>query len=51
MHALHLIAEVDPDMHAEISTHVSMIKLFTGHGIEGLSTPKRFWSIMAEGSD
>jgi len=45
MHALHLIAEVDPDMHAEISTHVSMIKLFTGSGIEGLSTPKAFGAL------
>lgn len=43
--ALSLIADVDPDMHAEIVSHVSLIKLFTGRGIEGLSSPKAFGAI------
>jgi len=45
MRALDLIAEVDPDMYAEIVSHVSLIKLFTGRGIEGLSSPKAFGAI------
>jgi len=45
MKALSLIADVDPDMHAEIVSHVSLIKLFTGRGIEGLSSPKAFGAI------
>jgi hypothetical protein len=45
MKALALIAEVDADMHAEIVSHVSLIKLFTGRGIEGLSSPKAFGAI------
>ena len=32
-------------MHAEIVSHVSLIKLFTGRGIEGLSSPKAFGAI------
>lgn len=43
--ALDMIAEVDPDMHAEIVSHVSLVKLFTGRGIEGLSSPKAFGAI------
>ncbi|NCY01733.1 MAG: hypothetical protein EBX36_02200 [Planctomycetia bacterium] len=45
MRAMDLIAGVDPDMHAEIVSHVSMVKLFTGRGIEGLSSPKAFGAI------
>jgi HEXXH motif-containing protein len=45
MKALALIADVDPDMHAEIVSHVSLVKLFTGRGIEGLSSPKAFGAI------
>jgi hypothetical protein len=45
MKALALIADADPDMHAEIVSHVSLIKLFTGRGIEGLSSPKAFGAI------
>ena len=45
MEALAMIGEVDPDMHAEIESHVSLIKLFTGRGIEGLSSPKAFGAI------
>lgn len=45
MEALGLIGDVDPDMHAEIMSHVSLIKLFTGRGIEGLSSPKAFGAI------
>lgn len=43
--ALDLIRQVDAEMHAEIQTHVSMIKLFDGRGIEGLSSPKAFGAI------
>lgn len=43
--ALDLIQQVDPDMHSEIQTHVGMVKLFNGRGIEGLSTPKAFGAI------
>jgi hypothetical protein len=45
MKALSLIADVDPDMHAEIVSHVTLVKLFTGRGIEGLSSPKAFGAI------
>jgi len=45
MQALDLIRQVDLEMYAEIQTHVSMIKLFDGRGIEGLSTPKAFGAI------
>lgn len=45
MQALDLIQQVDQDMHAEIQTHVAMVKLFEGRGIEGLSTPKAFGAI------
>jgi len=43
--ALYLIQEVDPEMHGEIQTHVGIVKLFDGRGIEGLSTPKAFGAI------
>jgi hypothetical protein len=43
--ALELIAEVDPDMAAEITALVSQVKLFAGRGMEGLSTPKAFGAI------
>jgi HEXXH motif-containing protein len=43
--ALALIAAVDPDMHAEIQAHVSLIKLFNGPGVEGFSSPKAFGAI------
>ena len=39
------IEQVDADMHAEIVSHVSLVKLFTGTGIEGLSTPRAFGAI------
>jgi len=45
MEALAMIGAVDPDMHAEIVSHVSLIKIFTGRGIEGLSSPKAFGAI------
>jgi hypothetical protein len=45
MQALDLIQQVDQDMYGEIQTHVGMIKLFDGRGIEGLSTPKAFGAI------
>jgi HEXXH motif-containing protein len=43
--SLELIAEVDPDMAAEITALVSQVKLFAGRGMEGLSTPKAFGAI------
>lgn len=43
--ALDLIRQVDQDMHDEIRTHVGLIKLFDGSGIEGLSSPKAFGAI------
>jgi HEXXH motif-containing protein len=43
--ALDLIRQVDEEMHAEIQTHVGIVKLFGGRGIEGLSTPKAFGAI------
>ncbi len=43
--ALDLIRQVDEAMHAEIQTHVGIVKLFDGRGIEGLSTPKAFGAI------
>jgi hypothetical protein len=43
--ALDLIQQVDPEMHGEIQTHVGIVKLFNGRGIEGLSTPKAFGAI------
>ena len=45
MKALDLIRQVDLAMYAEIQTHVAIIKLFDGRGIEGLSTPKAFGAI------
>jgi HEXXH motif-containing protein len=42
---MRMIREVDPAMHHEIAEHVSLVKLFTGRGIEGLSTPKAFGAI------
>jgi len=45
MQALALIGAVDAEMHAEISTHVSLIKLFSGSGVEGFSSPKAFGAI------
>lgn len=45
MYALDLIQQVDQEMYGEIQTHVGMIKLFDGRGIEGLSTPKAFGAI------
>lgn len=43
--ALTLIAAVDAAMHAEIQAHVSFIKLFSGPGVEGFSSPKAFGAI------
>jgi len=43
--ALERIGQVNPQMHAEIQSHVSIIKLFTGNGIEGLSSPKVFGAL------
>jgi HEXXH motif-containing protein len=43
--AMELISQVDADMHAEIQTHVACVKLFTGSGIEGLSSPKAFGAL------
>jgi HEXXH motif-containing protein len=43
--ALALIGAVDPEMHAEITAHVSLIKLFSGAGVEGFSSPKAFGAI------
>lgn len=43
--SLECIEQVDPEMHAEIRSHVSLVKLFTGTGIEGLSTPRAFGAI------
>ena len=43
--SLERVAVADPDMHAEIESHVSLVKLFTGNGIEGLSTPRAFGAI------
>ncbi len=45
LEAMDLISQVDADMHAEIQTHVSCLKLFTGNGIEGLSSPKAFGAL------
>lgn len=45
MEALALIAAVDDEMHAEITAHVSLIKLFNGVGVEGFSSPKAFGAI------
>ena len=45
LRALELIGEVDPEMAAEIRTHVALIKLFQGDGMEGLSSPKAFGAI------
>ena len=45
MQALALIAEADPAMHDEIQAHVSLIKLFSGPGVEGFSSPKAFGAI------
>jgi hypothetical protein len=43
--ALHSIEQAHSGMHAEILSHVSLIKFFTGNGIEGLSSPKVFGAI------
>lgn len=43
--ALALIAEADEDMAAELGAQVSLVKLFEGHGMEGLSSPKAFGAI------
>jgi hypothetical protein len=45
LEALGRIETACPAMHAEISSHVSMIKLFTGNGIEGLSSPKVYGAL------
>ena len=45
LEAMDLISQVDADMHAEIQTHVACVKLFTGNGIEGLSSPKAFGAL------
>ena len=45
MQALALIGAVDAEMHAEITAHVSLIKLFNGAGVEGFSSPKAFGAI------
>jgi len=45
LQALDLIRQVDQEMYAEIQTHVGLVKLFDGRGIEGLSTPKAFGAI------
>jgi len=45
MQALALIGSVDAEMHAEITAHVSLIKLFNGGGVEGFSSPKAFGAI------
>jgi HEXXH motif-containing protein len=45
MQALALIGAVDAEMHAEITEHVSLIKLFNGVGVEGFSSPKAFGAI------
>lgn len=49
--ALERIRRVDPEMHAEIRSHVSLVKLFTGTGIEGLSTPRAFGAIWLKAPD
>lgn len=49
--ALVRIGQVDPEMHSEIVSHVSLVKLFTGSGIEGLSTPRAFGSIWLKAPD
>lgn len=43
--ALRLIKSVDRGMSSEILEHVSVVKLFQGRGIEGLSSPKAFGSV------
>lgn len=43
--ALDRIQQAHRGMHAEIVSHVSLVKLFTGNGIEGLSSPKAFGAI------
>lgn len=45
LEALGRIEKACPAMHAEILSHVSMIKLFTGTGIEGLSSPKVYGAL------
>jgi hypothetical protein len=49
--ALGLIRQVDPEMCSEIETHVCLIKLFNGRGIEGLSSPKAFGAIWLKAPD
>lgn len=49
--SLSRIEHVDPEMHAEIQSHVSLVKLFTGTGIEGLSTPRAFGAIWLKAPD
>jgi len=39
------IAEVDPEMHGEILTHVASIRMLEGSGMEGMSTPRAFGAI------
>jgi hypothetical protein len=43
--ALGRVQQAHLQMHAEIQSHVSLVKLFTGNGIEGLSSPKAFGAI------
>jgi hypothetical protein len=43
--SLERVAVADPDMHAEIESHVSLVQLCTGNGIKGLSTPRAFGAI------
>jgi len=43
--ALRLIKTVDRGMFGEISEHVTVVKLFQGRGMEGLSSPKAFGSV------
>lgn len=43
--ALGRIEQAAPAMHAEIQSHVSLVKLFRGNGIEGLSSPKVFGAL------
>jgi len=43
--ALELLAEVDPELHAEFLEYVNRVKLFSGRGFLGFSSPAAFGAI------
>lgn len=43
--SLDMVRRIDKEMYAEIKTHINLIKLFDGQGIEGLSSPTAFGAV------